>query len=89
MYTDLDLICCRETVTPIHARTLAVHFDRIIKNANVPKIRFHDTRHTHFTLLLELGVQPKIVSERAGHSSTKITKDVYSHVTHNMQIRSQ
>lgn len=84
-YNDMDLVCCREDGSPIYPRTLAINFDNVIKKAGVPKIRIHDMRHTHLTLLLELGVHPKVVSERAGHSSTQITMDIYSHVTPTMQ----
>jgi len=42
-------------------------------------------RHTHATLLLVAGVNPKIVSERLGHSSVAFTMDVYSHVVPNLQ----
>ncbi|MBO2532688.1 MAG: hypothetical protein CW342_07305 [Thermoactinomycetaceae bacterium] len=59
----------------------AIHvFHRIIKRADVPKIRFHDLRHTHATLLLQQGVDPKIVSECLGHASITLTLDTYSHV---------
>lgn len=40
----------------------------------------HQLRHTHATILLRQGVNPKIVAERLGHSSVKITLDTYSHV---------
>ncbi|MEK5450980.1 tyrosine-type recombinase/integrase [Paenibacillus sp. FSL R7-0331] len=50
-----------------------------------PKIRFHDLRHTHATLLLKAGVHPKIVQERLGHSSINITLDTYSHILPNLQ----
>lgn len=43
-------------------------------------IRFHDLRHTHATILLRKRVHPKVVAERLGHSSVKITLDTYSHV---------
>lgn len=42
-------------------------------------------RHTHATLLFLQGVNPKVVSERLGHSSVKITLDVYSHLLPSMQ----
>lgn len=84
-YDDHNLVFAREDGKPMYPRQLAIVFNRIIKQANVPKIRIHDLRHTHATLLLELGVNPKIVAERLGHSSVKITLDVYSHVTTEMQ----
>jgi integrase len=55
---------------------------------NRQKIRkkgLHDLRHTHATMLLIQGVNPKIVSERLGHASVKITLDLYSHLLPNMQ----
>jgi len=60
-------------------------FKKIIKQAGLPDIRFHDLRHTHATLLLLQGVNPKIVQERLGHSSISLTLDTYSHVLPNMQ----
>jgi integrase len=51
----------------------------------VKKIRFHDLRHTHATLLLKQGVHPKVVQERLGHSSITVTLDLYSHVLPNIQ----
>lgn len=49
------------------------------------RIRLHDLRHTHATLLLQAGVHPKIVSERLGHSKVSITLDVYSHALPTLQ----
>jgi integrase len=50
-----------------------------------PASRFHDLRHSAATLLLGLGIYPKIVSELLGHSQVGITLDLYSHVTATMQ----
>ncbi len=60
-------------------------WDRKIAITGLPRIRFHDLRHTHATLLLASGVHPKIASERLGHSKIGITLDLYSHVLPNMQ----
>lgn len=48
-------------------------------------LRFHDLRHTHATLMLAQGSNPKIVSERLGHASIRVTMDTYSHVLPNLQ----
>ena len=53
--------------------------------AGIPEVRFHDLRHTHATLLLEQGVHPKVVQERLGHSSIRLTLDTYSHVSETLQ----
>jgi len=52
---------------------------------NLRIITIHGFRHTHATLLLEAGVEPKTISERLGHSSIQITLDLYSHVTKQME----
>lgn len=49
------------------------------------KVRFHDLRHSHATHLPRLGVSPKVVAERLGHSTVGITLDRYSHVLKGMQ----
>jgi integrase len=46
---------------------------------------FHDLRHSAATLLLSMGIHPKIVSEMLGHTQIDITLDLYSHVTATMQ----
>jgi integrase len=68
-----------------HPNTLTHHFHNLIADAKLPRIRIHDLRHGHATLLMEDGVHPKVVSERLGHSNTRVTLDLYSHVTPTMQ----
>jgi len=48
-------------------------------------MRFHDLRHTAATLLLERGINPKVVSELLGHSHVAVTLGIYSHVMPHMQ----
>ena len=61
-------------------------FKRIKSNAELTKpTRLYDLRHTVATLLLQANVNPKIVSERLGHSTIVLTLDVYSHVLPSMQ----
>ncbi len=67
---------------PMHPSTLVhQHYEVVLKRATLPKIRFHDLRHTAATLLLEAGINPKVVSEMLGHSSVSITLSLYSHAT--------
>ncbi|KUF06777.1 tyrosine recombinase XerC [Leucobacter sp. G161] len=51
----------------------------------LPRITLKELRHTHATVLLELGEHPKIVQERLGHSTIATTMNIYSHVTPTMQ----
>ena len=53
--------------------------------SELPRVRFHDLRHSHATQLLLAGVHPKIAQERLGHATITTTLDLYSHVTETMQ----
>ena len=62
------------------------YFKPLLKECHInPDFTFHGLLHTHATLLLQQGVNPKIVQERLGHSSIKVTMDTYSHVLPDMQ----
>jgi integrase len=82
-----DLIFRARSGNPAHQRTIVQEaFKPALERAGLSKdVRLYDLRHTHATLLLLTGVNPKVVSERLGHSSVAITLDVYSHVLPNMQ----
>ena len=54
---------------------------RVLKRAGLPKVRFHDLRHTFATLALQNGVDIKTVSGMLGHFSAGLTLDTYAHVT--------
>ncbi len=51
----------------------------------LPRVTLNGLRHSHATLLLELGEHPKVVQERLGHSTITSTMNIYSHVTPTMQ----
>ncbi|MBP3721859.1 MAG: site-specific integrase [Selenomonadaceae bacterium] len=62
------------------------YFRPLLEKCGINKdFTFHGLRHTHATLLLKQGVNPKIVQERLGHSSIKVTMDTYSHVLPDIQ----
>lgn len=70
--------------TRLTRRRAASGTDSVLQGAGVPRIRFHDLRHTAATLLLEQGEHPKVVQEMLGHSQIGLTLDTYSHVTPGM-----
>ncbi len=81
-----NLVFASEIGTPLNPPNLTRHFKRILKKTNLrTSIRLYDLRHTTATLLLQVGINPKVVSERLGHSSIVLTLDVYSHVLPTMQ----
>ncbi|MCM3444353.1 tyrosine-type recombinase/integrase [Metabacillus halosaccharovorans] len=85
-YIDNDLVICTTIGTPYNpSNVLNRSFKPLIEKAEVTPIRFHDLRHTHATMLLKLGENPKVISERLGHSNIKITLETYSHVLPTMQ----
>ncbi|MGI6035690.1 MAG: site-specific integrase [Limnochordia bacterium] len=84
-YQNKDLVFCQEDGTFIDPRNFTKRFQRILKEAGLPKVRLHDLRHTHASLLLARDVHPKIVQERLGHSSISMTLDLYSHLAPGLQ----
>lgn len=84
-YNDNNLVFCKEDGSPLDPRSFTRHFQRLLEKSGLPKVRLHDLRHTHATLLLARGVHPKIVQERLGHSSITMTLDLYSHLIPSLQ----
>jgi len=84
-WTDLDLIVDGGGGRPWNPDSLSSAWVRCLRAAGLPRIRFHDLRHAHATLMLLKGIHPKVVSERLGHASIGITLDIYSHVLPTMQ----
>ncbi len=84
--TGETLVCARADGEPHQPLSLTYEFARFMSRMkDLPRVRFHDLRHSHATQLLASGVHPKIASERLGHASVGITLDLYSHVTDTMQ----
>ena len=86
-YKNLDLIFATSEGQPlIRLNVIQKHFKPILERAKLPAtLRLYDLRHTCATLLLAANENPKVVSERLGHSSITLTMDVYSHVLPDMQ----
>lgn len=86
VWEDNDLVFTSEAGAPLHKSSLRIRsFNPILERAGVPKVRFHDLRHTAATLLLARGVHPKLVQEQLGHSQISLTLDTYSHVLPTMK----
>ena len=80
LYKDHGLIFASGVGTPINPENLVKRsFKPLLAKAGLPKIRFHDLRHTCATLLLGRGVHPKLVQELLGHATIAMTLDTYSH----------
>lgn len=79
---ESGLIRSPDAVTSLWARRV---FWLIDAYPDMVRVNIKGLRHTHATLLLELGVHPKVVQERLGHSTITTTMNIYSHVTPTMQ----
>jgi integrase len=69
----------------LNPRYILKMFAQVLRDAGLPHLRFHDLRHSAATLLLGMGVHPKVVQEILGHSQIGMTMDTYSHVLPSMQ----
>lgn len=85
-WQDWGLVFCTEIGTPLHPSNVRNRvFRRLLEEAGLPRVRFHDLRHTCATLALQAGVHPKVVQEMLGHATIAVTLDTYSHVLPSLQ----
>lgn len=81
LWKDHDLVFATQTGTLINPTNLIKRsFRPLLEKADLPKIRFHDLRHTAATLLFAQDIHPKYVQELLGHANIGITLDTYSHM---------
>jgi len=86
LWHERDLVFCTSIGTSVNPdRDIRIPFKKLLQKAELPNVRFHDLRHSAATLLLGMGIHPKIVQEMLGHSSIAITMNIYSHVLPTMQ----
>ena len=60
---------------------------RGIKASGVKRIRIHDLRHSHASMLVELGFSPLEIADRLGHEKIETTLNTYSHLYPNKQVK--
>jgi len=77
-FYDGDYIVCSSYGKPRSKGYHHPHFKKLLKDAGLPDIRFHDLRATYCTLLIKEGFSPKAVSKLMGHAKEIITLDIYS-----------
>lgn len=88
LYKDEDFVFADNSGMPEPARNFNYRMATYIKKAGVTKITPHNLRHTYASLLFAAGIDLKEAQRRLGHSSSKTTLDVYSHVMRETKIES-
>ena len=88
-------VCVSSIGVPYSLKSYSHPVVRLIREINakrekqnmprMPEASFHDLRHTHAAMLIRRGVQPKVISERLGHASIKITMDLYGYLMPGLQ----
>lgn len=84
IWAGLDLVFCREDGSPVHPQTATYWFQKAARAACLPVIPLHGLRHSYATAALEAGIPAKLVQERLGHSSIRVTLDTYTHPSDEM-----
>lgn len=83
-WENKDLIFCNQHGGYTYYSTIRRHFKKLLASAELEDMPLHDLRHNMATLLLARRIPMKTVQELLGHSSIKITGDIYGHVTSEM-----
>lgn len=83
-YYDQGLVFSRPDGAAIDPDSLTGRFEVLCRQADLPRIRLHDLRHSYATAALQAGISIKVLSDRLGHSSVAFTLDTYGHVLPNM-----
>lgn len=83
-WIDKDLVFTNPQGSYANESNILRIFKRLLVKSGLPPMRFHDLRHSAATILLSMGVHPKVVQEILGHSLIAMTMDTYSHVMPSM-----
>lgn len=76
-YPTHGKLFCYEDGRRIHPDTITRRFNRLVDRAGLPHITLHGVRHSYATVSVDNGINPKVVSERIGHSSVAFTMQTY------------
>ncbi|WP_052195427.1 tyrosine-type recombinase/integrase [Deinococcus radiopugnans] len=79
-WQEHDLVFPTQLGTVLDSANLTRTFHTLATAAEVPRIRLHDLRHTHASLLAFRGVAPKVIADRLGHTNVGFTMQVYTHL---------
>jgi integrase len=81
-WNPMGLVFPSRNGTPLDGGNVTRSFQKLLGDAGLPRIRFHDLRHTCASLLLAQGEHMRVIMEQLGHSQIGLTMNTYSHVMH-------
>ena len=84
-WSDRNLVFSSSVGTALDGVNVTRRMQRLLLEAGLPRMRFHDLRHACASLLLVQGVHPRVVMETLGHSQISLTMNTYSHVVPSLQ----
>jgi integrase len=76
-YPDHGKLFCYEDGRRLHPDTITRRFNRLVDRAGLRRITLHGVRHSYATVSVDAGINPKILSERIGHSDVGFTMRTY------------
>lgn len=82
-----EYVLCDPLGVPYESKRPTRTLQRILKQLNLPVIKFHDLRHTYATRLFEKGVPPKTVQTLLGHADIDTTMNIYTHVMKDQKVQ--
>ena len=79
-FQNLGFVVRQADGSPYKPDSMTQKWARFLEESGLPKIRLHDLRHSNATVLIQAGVNPRVVQQRPGHSDVSITLNTYTHV---------
>lgn len=84
-YNDQALFLNDKNRERITHTGLTKHYNQVLKKLNIPRVRIHDLRHTHASVLIFKGLDIMYISKRLGHANITETLKTYAHIIDEMQ----
>lgn len=85
LWHDLDLVFCRDNGMMLGGTRVSTTLDRLCAEAEVPRVTPHELRHSGASLMVDLNIHLKAISERLGHATIAQTADIYLGVSEGLQ----
>ena len=78
-FVENDLVFCQDNGQPMHPDTISSWFPEFLVTNKLPRIRFHDLRHTYISILINSNIPDNEIAARAGHADPSTPKRLYGH----------